>query len=1142
MKNKSFRICSKLCLKAFVIYLWIFSLGLSASDSSAQNINEVIVSLNLKDATVENILQSIEQKTPFTFAYQQNLIAGISKRITIVVNKETVASVLNRISNITILSFKQINENTIVVNRIKKSFIGNTNTKTAIQSAIQGMVTDENGEPLPGASIVEKGTTNGTQTDFDGNFTLEVTDENAVLVVSYVGFLTKEITVGEQESITVTLEEVSAKLEEVVVVGYGTQLRSSVTGSISTIKKESIEQQITISFDDAIAGQLAGVNITQNSGAPGTTSEINIRGIGTLTSGKNPLLVIDGFPSSESTDLSSVNPNNIESIEILKDASASSIYGSRGSNGVILITTKSGSKTKTEFFFNTYYGFQQVTKKVDLTNAYEFAQLTANARNNSWMAINPSNSANDPNSIRTSSLRIPYRLFPYLEGEQGLVDTDWQDEIFIRAPITKYELVASGGSEALTYFIGGEHQSVDGIVINSDYKRYTLTANFKAQLSDKLKIGLNLIPSITNSNELNEGDHKKNGIVFTAIISNPTYAPRDENGDLIISEMISDGRDIGFAPTENPVALAKLTSAKKKVTQLLGSVYLIWKPIEKLQFKSQLGGQTINSREDVFRPSNLGSYAVAAPTQAYGASETDDIINLSIENTVTYNKTFIEKHNMEFLLGQSFQKERMEGNNVMANNFPNNKVTTLNAGTVFFGSSYREEWSLASFFSRINYNYNEKYLLSLALRTDGSSRFGEKSRWGIFPSISAGWNIANEYFFQSKFINALKLIIGYGVTGNNQIGNYASVALLNEANYFFDDSLTNGLAVVTSPNNNLSWERTKMLNIGLDLAFNSGQYLLTAEYYNSNTEDILLDVPVPAHTGFDTSLQNLGKVKNMGFEFSATARINIGKLKWKPSVNFSINKNEVIELGPKQKKILHTAHITEIGKPIGSFYGYNVLGMYKNEIDLLNSASLPTSRVGSYKYEDINNDGFIRDDDKKILGNFFPDYTFGITSRFEFMGIDINIVAQGKQGQEIFYGLGFFNYSQGGYSNVAKSVVNNAFVANKPNATFEQPLVKPTDKNYEFSSLMIQDGSYVRIKNISLGYALPKQVSKNLKVKYARFYITGQNLFTFTNYTGFNPDVSSRNKSWNKKTLTRGVDYGAYPLAKSIVLGLQMKF
>lgn len=1123
---------SKQTLKSwlFAIFLAFTLFGYCQKDEL-----DTKISINISNATLDDIFLEISNKSSINFTYGSDVITHTGSYDVNEISK-SIKSILDGLATKANLAFLIDNNNVSV--RIEDP----EEIKQTVQKEIKGKITDYSGVPLPGVNILEFGTFNGTATDYNGNFEIKVENQDAILVFSFLGFKTTEVLVGNQTNISVKLFEDLNTLDEILLIGYGGQKKSSITGSVTTIKNESIYKQVVTSFEDAISGQLAGVNISQNSGAPGTTGEINIRGIGTLTAGRNPLLVIDGFPASESTDLASINPNIIESIEILKDASASAIYGSRGSNGVILITTKSGSKTKTEFFFNTYYGFQEVTKTVDLADAYEFAQLTADARNNTWLGINPSNSVEDPNSVRPGDLQIPERLFPYLEGQRGLVNTNWQDEIFRSAPVAKYELAASGGNEALTYFVGGEYQTFDGIVINTDFERYTLNANLKAQLNDKLEVGLNLAPSISTSNELNEGDHKGNGIVFTALIANPTYAPRDENGESIISEMVSDGLSQGFAPTENPVALAERTKAEKRVTQLLGSVYLNWEPIEGLQLKSQFGGQTISSREDVFRPSSLGSYAEVAPTQAFGSSETDDILNFSIENTATYNKTFADKHNFEFLAGQSFQKERVEGNDVAANNFPNDQVTTLGAGTVFFGTSYREEWALTSFFGRVNYNFDDKYLLSAAIRTDGSSRFGSNNRWGTFPSISAGWNIANEDFFGIDYINSFKVRASYGVTGNNQISNYGSVALLNESNYFFDGTLTPGLAVSSAPNENLSWEQTKMLNTGIDLSFNGGQYFLTAEYYVANTEDLLLDVPVPAHTGFNTSLQNLGKVKNTGFELSLGGTFTFGKFKWKPTANFSTNKNEVVELGTGQDRVLGTVHVTEVGKPIGSFYGYNVLGVYQNEEQLLSEPSLPNSQIGSYRYEDINGDGIISDSDRKILGDFFPDYTFGFTSRFEYKGIDLNVVVEGKQGYEIFNALGFFNYNQQGFSNVAQGVINDNNSENSPNATFAQPLATPTDKNYEFSSLMVQDGSYVRIKNISLGYALPKKVSKSVGLKYARVYVTGQNLFTFTDYDGYNPDVSSRNKSWNRSTLSRGVDYGAYPLAKSIILGLQMKF
>lgn len=1098
------------------------------------------LSVHFKNIALTSVFEEIKKQTDYVFSYSKE-IAEDTHPISIDYDGNSINDLMNLIAEKAGLEFKIVNKN-ISIKLLKPIKDKTINNSIQQEMQVAGLVTGEDGIPLTGAVILEKGTSNGMIADSDGKYSIVVLNGTAVLQFSYMGYITQEIPVNNRHQINMELQPESTALDEIVVIGYGSQKKSSVTGSVAKITSSEIEHQAVTSFDDAIAGQLAGVSISQNSGAPGTTAEINIRGIGTLTAGRNPLLVIDGFPSSESTDLTSINPNNIASIEILKDASAAAIYGSRGSNGVILITTKGGAKNKMEFFFNSFYGFQQVTKKIGVTDAYERARLIADARNNSWIEINPGNTVEDPNFVRPSDLQIPDYLFPYLEGQKGLTNTDWQDEIFRTAPIASYELATSGGSEDVTFFVSGNYHQRDGIVINSDYTRYSVTGNLKANLSPRLTLGLNLTPTFTNSHEINEGDHKDNGIIFTALIANPMYAPYNADGSLHISQMVQEGSQYGFAPVENPVALAKLTSSQKKVNQMLGSFYMDWHPVETLVLKTQLGGQTISARDDVFVPSILGGYAVAAPTKAFGRSETDDIINYSWENTATYKTILHNSHIIEVLLGHSFQSEKVEGNNLLASNFPNDRVTTLNAGQIISGSSYREQWNLLSFFGRVHYNYKSKYLLSAALRRDASSRFGKNNKWGAFPSVSAGWDIAKESLFRLKNVSNLKLRASYGITGNNQISNYGSIALLGESNYVLNGRLVNGQSVVTAPNDNLSWEKTSMFNAGIDVQLNGGQYTFTAEYFVADTKDLLLDVPVPAHTGYDTSLQNLGKVRNSGFELSAGSTINIGALEWKPSINVYTLQNKVLALGPGQERILNTVHVTEIGQPIGSYYGYNVLGVYKNEEDLQNSPSLATSQIGSYKYEDINGDGEITDADRKILGDFFPDYTFGFTSHFQYKSLDLNIVTEGKQGYQVFYGLGFFHFNLEGWSNTSSEIAGNYFSTTNPNAVYAQPLASPTDKNYEYSSLMVQDGSYVRIKNISLGYSIPKKLVKSIGMKYVRVYATAQNPFTFTKYIGYNPDVSSKNKSWNKETLTRGVDYGAYPLARSLVFGVQAKF
>lgn len=1092
------------------------------------------------------IFGQIESHTDFSFAYNSSEI-NLERRFSPTKKALLLQALLNEISKAFSIEFNAIGQ-VIYVKKVvtpKMETVGGREEKSKKNILLSGTVFDATvGEPLIGATVYLKNDAGiGTITDFNGRYELSVPEGSEVLVFSYIGFENKEVRIGDQTIINVTLGEAASVLDEVVVVGYGVQKKQNITGAIAKISDENIESQIVTSLDDAIAGQLAGVDINQSSGAPGTTAQINIRGIGTLTAGSNPLIVIDGFPSSESTDLSAINPSEIESIEILKDASSAAIYGSRGSNGVILVTTKKGKKDKTAFSFHSFYGVQQVAKKIDLMDAYQRANFIATARNNSWTDQSPGNSASDPNSRRPGDLQIPTFLFPYLEGQQGLTNTDWQDEIFRDAPFQNYELTASGGNGGINFFVSGNYHNREGIVINSGFERYSLRANVGAQLTDRLKMGLNLAPSFTKADEVSEEDHKGNGVIFTALLAHPAFAARDENGEPIVSEMINSGRQYGFAQTENPVALAELTEAQKKVFQMLGNIFLEFEPIENLTLKTQFGGQFITAREDIFRPSTLGAYTISAPTQAAGSSETDDILNYSLENTLTYQLPFAERHNMELLLGQSFQHETVEGNFIQATNFPNDNVTTLNAGQVTFGSSYRERWNLLSYFGRINYDFAGRYLLSVAIRRDGSSRFGRNNKWGLFPSMSLGWNLAKENFFQLAGVNTLKVRGSYGLTGNNQIPNFGSVALLNDANYIIDGAFTNGQTVATAPNDNLSWERTKMLNVGLDGELWDGKLFFSADYYISNTEDLLLNVPVPAHTGFSTSLQNIGSVENRGLEFSVGGHIPLGPVTWRPRLNFSTNQNKVTALGPDQNRILDAVHITEIGLPIGSYYGYQVLGVFQDEAELATYPHLSSAKVGSYKYEDVNNDGSITDADRTVLGDFFPDYSFGLSSQFQYKNFDLSVLVSGKQGHDIFYGMGFFHFNEEGWNTASVELIDNYFEKENPkNSIYARPLASPTDKNYEFSNLMVRDGSYIRIRNISLGYNLPKNWLQKAKLQNARIYLTAQNPFTFTKYIGYNPEVSSRNKSWNRSALTPGVDYGAYPVAKSYVGGIQIQF
>ena len=767
---------------------------------------------------------------------------------------------------------------------------------------------------------MKKGTTNGVQTDFDGKFSLTVKDQNSILIISYIGFLTQEVIVSGQSDIAIRLKEDTAKLDEVVVVGYGSQSRKKVTGAISSIKSEQIADLPVTSFDQALAGQIAGVQVSQGTGSPGEASDIKVRGVGTITAGSTPLLVIDGFPS-ESIRISDINPNDIENIQILKDAASASIYGSRGSNGVILVSTKQGKQGATEFSFNSYTGFQQVSNTYDLANAYQWAEFqTENFQSQGIFAPG----------------FVPDVYQPYLAGVPGLTDTDWQDEIFRSAPVSSYQFSASGGSEDTKFFVSGEFFNQDGIIISTDFKRYSFRTNLisdvykspESAFLKNIKLGVNVVPTYSTNNKVSEIHHGADGIVITSLFAYPNFTAYNPDGSLTISEQIIFGQsptglNNNGARFENPVAVAIQREQLLRRFNVLGSTYLDFSLLDNLNFKTYFGINYSDAEQNIFRPSSIGTRRNRASVAATGRLDARTNFNYVTENTFNFKKTFNENHNLDIIVGYSFQKERLFENFLTSTNANANDFSTFNgANTITGGDTLEEEWTLISYISRLNYDYKGKYLLSASFRRDGSSRFGDNSKWGNFPSVSLGWRVAEEDFLQdSEAISDLKLRASWGTTGNNLIPNYGGIALLGDANY----GNLGGLATETSPNANLSWEETTQIDFGIDLGLFNNKISIIADYYNSTTDGLLLQVPVPSQTGFTTSLQNLGEVENKGFEFAiSTNNIKLGEVEWSSTFNISTNKNKVVSLGTDQTQIVSKFHKTEIGRPIGEFYLWKI--------------------------------------------------------------------------------------------------------------------------------------------------------------------------------------------------------------------------
>ncbi len=1021
------------------------------------------------------------------------------------------------------------------------------------KSAIRGLVEDEKGGAIAGVSISlmheEKKTQLTATSDTLGLFTFQQLESKGpyTITLTHVGYEKKiirkaQLNPGREESLVITLKALADDLNQVVVIGYGSQNKSRSTGAMAQVKSNSFKDMPVTRIEQAIAGQLAGVQVVQYSGTPGTGVMLRVRGLGSVTAGNQPLYVIDGFPANEA-NLSMLNTGDIESVNVLKDAAAAAIYGSRGSNGVVLITTRKGSTSKPRFSFETFYGQQSVVKKIDMMDAYEYARFVTDARNNWWVDQKPGNSASDPNSVRSNVVgKIPDFLQPYLEGKEGLPNTDWQDAIFRNAGMQNYSLSVSGGNEATKYYVSGNYFDQEGIVINSAFKRYSVRANIETKLSKAITFGLNMAPSYTQQKLISEGGHSNDGVITTALIAMPNFPVYNADGSYALGNQAREASKYSMAVLENPVAVANLIDNKVNNFRLLGGAYLDIKLMKGLNFKSYFGADYFSSTEDYFRPSVLGVYRVAPPSQATGKSSTANNINYVSENTLNYTAQFNGVHNLAVLAGYTVQKENRKSNSVTGTKYPNDQVHAISAATqISAGTSTVQEWSLLSYIGRVSYDFDNKYLLSASIRRDGSSRFGVDNRWGWFPSASVGWRISRENFFPAVgFISDLKLRASYGKTGNFQIPNYGSYALLSSNNYVLSGSVINGQVPSSAPNPALSWEKTDQVNLGLDLGLLKDHLSLSFDYYTSRTNDLLLDVPVPYSSGFNTMLKNVGKVSNKGIEIVLNGKARIGQVEWTGALNLSANRNKVEALGPGQTQIIAGRNITKIGSPIGSFYGYKVLGVFKDQNALDNYPSLPTSTPGSYIYEDIDTNKVINSSDRTIIGSPFPDYTVGFSSTFSWRNIDLSFLINTVQGFDITQTLKTtYLVSEEGWANTGKDMYNKRYVdAQNTGQGFGRARVQPTDTYYRTSSLSVEDGSFVRVRNITAGYSLPESITKRLSIQRLRVYASAQNPFTFTKYKGYNPEASQNASN----ALEPGIDAGAYPAAKTFVIGLNLNF
>ncbi|PJJ83059.1 SusC/RagA family TonB-linked outer membrane protein [Mucilaginibacter auburnensis] len=1006
---------------------------------------------------------------------------------------------------------------TLVFTLLFLPFIVRAQITPTVNSRLNGKIIDaQTKERLPGATIAIKGVTNSTTTDAKGEFTLVSGQPFPyTVVVTYIGYLPKELVI-DGSPVTISLDIDTKQLNDVVVVGYGTQKRADITGSVSSIGKTALQQPVT-SFDQALKGAAPGVQVTQTTGQPGGGVSIRIRGGSSIQGGNEPLYVIDGFPiynagSTAGTlsgtpvnPLSSINPGDIESIDILKDASATAIYGSRGANGVVIVTTKKGKADRSSVTYEGNYGVQTLRKKVDVLNAHDFAIL----RNDALYDATPAKGR-----------------FQYLTQQQidQLGDgTDWQGSAFRNAPTQNHQLTVSGGSAKVRYLISGNYQDQKGIIRNTDFKRYGLRANVDAHPFERLKISTALTLSKADANIA------PNGIVNSLLIMPPTATIYDPNGGYTLRNPFENI----FA---NPIATINEQINKSTTNRVLGTTFAEYKIIEGLNLKVLFGADVNTISEKKYIPNSIYEGSLTRGQAGRGSLESYSWLN---ENTLTYDKNWGD-HTINVLGGFTQQSFSRENFTASSQNFVTDELgyNSLQGGsTLIAPTSDATRWDLQSYLGRVNYNYNRRYYLTASLRADGSSRFGKGNKWGYFPSAAASWNIGNEPFFEniSKTVSDLKFRLSYGKTGNLEIGEYQSLATLATYSYLFGGNMITGFAPNRIGNDRLSWEKTDQYNAGLDIGFFDNRLQLNIDAYYKKTTNLLLNVQLPWTSGFDSSLQNFGSVENKGLELAVSSQNFTGAFKWNTQFNISFNRNKVLALGNGANTYITGNYIIQVGQPLGNFFGSVTNGILQTgeEASKGKYTGSATPKPGDRLYKDINGDGtFTTAADKAIIGNAQPDFLAGLTNTFSYKGFDLLIFLQGAYGNQILntnrQNLELFT----GQQNAAASALDRWTPAN-PSQTIPRAKLDPAPV---FSDRFIEDGSFLRLKNVNLTYNLPRTFAAKIGLSNASIYVSGQNLITWTKYTGFDPEVTSGSN------VSPGTDAGIYPVAKSYFVGVRLGF
>lgn len=990
---------------------------------------------------------------------------------------------------------------------------------------------------IPGVTIVEKNTTNGVTTDLDGKYSLAVSSPDAVLVVSFIGFHTQEINISGRSTIDVNLQVEVTDLSEIVVIGYGTQKKKVVTGAIAQVKDADIAKMPLLRIDQALQGKTAGVQVMNQSGQPGEAPTIRVRGVGT-TGDSGPLYVIDGFVRG---GLDQLNPGDIESIEVLKDAASAAIYGSSAANGVVIITTKSGKAGKMNISYSGYRGFQSTANRLDMLNADEYRMMMNEG-------------------ARNAGLSEPFDL-----NEVALYDTDWQDLLFVKnAPIQNHELQVSGGTEKSTYLSSVSYFSQQGIIggDKSQFDRITARLNTTHQVNPILRFQNNLAYGHVVRRNISS-NASFNGAFSSALNLDP-LTPLYETDPEILAQapystepVVKDeyGRVYGISnwvggEVVNPLALLETQHTEYQLDNVYGTIMAELEPIKGLKLTSTFGGEVSYGINDSWSPLFYLNGAQGNLTSTSVSKSMERWLGWQWDNTISYGKS-INGHNFNILAGTSAEKhlwENLSGSNrgvpIIDPDHVYLNMATDTLWTAYGGASQNTK---ASIFGRLTYNYKEKYALTAIVRRDGSSRFGANNRYGVFPSVGVSWVISDESFFpELGAINVVKFRASYGINGNDRIGDYRFISTINKSRgYIFGNGRIIGASPSYIENNDIAWEESEQTNLALDFeAFNS-RLVASVDYYIKNTNGLLETVRIPAHVGNDPPVANVGSVQNKGVELSINWRQVVKEFRYSFGVNATYNKNEMTYIGNDEKVLSGASWAVsgvvtraEEGLPLGYFWGYKTDGIFQNQNDVFRHDNSegeylqPNAKPGDVRFVDVNGDGQIDPDDRTMIGNPYPDWTFGFDASADYRGFDISMLWIGSYGNEIFNGSQRQDLR---FTNRTTAILDRW---TEEGSTNEMPRYTWLDvnNNYRISDLYIEDGSFIRLKNIQIGYTLPVSILKKVRASVFRVYVSGENMLTFTKYTGADPEVGATS------AFDVGIDRGIYPQARTIRIGTTITF